>query len=128
MTREEHETFLRQGRDALGALLEPQRRKQRFVLYQLELDEQKAIPFAFKELAALQKAGYEQPPAAMYRMVGAGEVYCPVEQSDAEILKRLFTDCGRNCRRAATGGQWRSLMCRTGPFSPKGLLLCQWGA
>lgn len=93
LTREEHETFLRQGRDALGALLEPQRRKQRFVLYQLELDEQKAIPFAFKELAALQKAGYEQPPAAMYRMVGAGEVYCPVEQSDAEILKRLFADC-----------------------------------
>ena len=63
------------------------------MLYQLELDEQKAIPFAFKELAALQKAGYEQPPAAMYRMVGAGEVYCPVEQSDAEILKRLFADC-----------------------------------
>ena len=93
LTREEHETFLRQGRDALGALLEPQRRKQRFVLYQLELDEQKAIPFAFKELAALQKAGYEQPPTAMYRMVGAGEVYCPVEQSDAEILKRLFADC-----------------------------------
>ena len=93
LTREEHETFLRQGRDALGALLEPQRRKQRFVLYQLELDEQKAIPFAFKELAALQKAGYEQPPAAMYRMVGAGEVYCPEEQSDAEILKRLFADC-----------------------------------
>ena len=93
LTREEHETFLRQGRDALGALLEPQRRKQRFVLYQLELDEQKAIPFAFKELAALQKAGYEQPPAAMYRMVGAGEVYCLVEQSDAEILKRLFADC-----------------------------------
>lgn len=93
LTREEHETFLRQGRDALGALLEPQRRKQRFVLYQLELDEQKAIPFAFKELAALQKAGYEQPPAAMYRMAGSGEVYCPVEQSDAEILKRLFADC-----------------------------------
>ena len=93
MTREEHETFLQKGGDALGALLEPQRRKQRFVLYQLELDEQKAIPFAFKELAALQKAGYEQPPAAMYRMVGAGEIYCPVEQSDAEILKRLFADC-----------------------------------
>ena len=93
LTREEHETFLRQGRDALGALLEPQRRKQRFVLYQLELDEQKAIPFAFKELAALQKAGYEQPPAAMYCMVGAGEIYCPVEQSDTEILKRLFADC-----------------------------------
>ena len=93
LTREEHETFLRQGRDALGALLEPQRRKQRFVLYQLELDEQKAIPFAFKELAALQKAGYEQPPAAMYRRAGAGEGYCPVEQSDAGILKRLFADC-----------------------------------
>ena len=93
LTREEHETFLRQGRDALGALLEPQRRKQRFVLYQLELDEQKAIPFAFKELAALQKAGYEQPPAAMYYVAGSGEIYCPAEESDDTLLKRLFADC-----------------------------------
>lgn len=59
LTREEHETFLRHGREALGVLLEPQRRSQRFVLYQLELDEQKAIPFAFKDMEAVKKAGYQ---------------------------------------------------------------------
>lgn len=92
LTREEHEDFLRHGRKALGVLLEPQRRKQRFVLYQLELDEQRAIPFAFKDMEAVRKAGYEQPPAAQYRMVWTGEVYCPTEQSDAEVLKRLFSE------------------------------------
>lgn len=92
LTREEHETFLRHGREALGVLLEPQRRKQRFVLYQLELDEQRAIPFAFKDMEAVRKAGYEQPPAAQYCMVWTGEVYCPTNQSDAEVLKRLFSE------------------------------------
>lgn len=53
--------FCCHGREALGVLLEPQRRSQRFVLYQLELDEQKAIPFAFKDMEAVKKAGYEQP-------------------------------------------------------------------
>lgn len=92
LTHEEHDAFLRHGREALGALLEPQRRKQRFVLYQLELDEQKAIPFAFKDMEALKKAGYEQPPAALYRLTRSGEIYCPATQSDAEILKRLFSE------------------------------------
>lgn len=92
LTREEHETFLRHGREALGVLLEPQRRSQRFVLYQLELDERKAIPFAFKGMEAVKKAGYEQPPAAQYRMGWTGEIYCPTGQSDTEILQRLFSE------------------------------------
>ena len=81
------------GRDALAALLEPQRRKQRFVLYQLQLDEENAIPFAFKDITALKAAGYEQPPAAMYYVAGSGEIYCPAEESDDTLLKRLFADC-----------------------------------
>lgn len=92
LTSEEYEVFVRQGTKALGALLEHQRRKQAFVLYQLLLDEQKTIPFAFKDYAAVIKAGYEQPPAALYCVVGAGEIYCPVEQTDNEVLKRLLTD------------------------------------
>ena len=93
LTQEEHEIFLRRGRNALAGLLEPQRRKQRFVLYQLQLDEQKAIPFAFKDIAALADAGYEQPPAALYYVAGNGEIYCPVGQADDALLKRLFADC-----------------------------------
>ena len=82
LTGEEHKTFLCGGRDALAALLELQRRKQRFVLYQLQLDEENAIPFAFKDITALKAAGYEQPPAAMYYVAGSGEIYCPAEESD----------------------------------------------
>ena len=93
LTGEEHKTFLCGGRDALAALLEPQRRKQRFVLYQLQLDEENAIPFAFKDITALKAAGYEQPPAAMYYVAGSGEIYCPAEESDDAFLKRLFADC-----------------------------------
>ena len=93
LTQEEHKTFLCRGRDALAALLEPQRRKQRFVLYQLQLDEQNAIPFAFKDITALKAAGYEQPPAALYYVAGTGEIYCPVGQDDDATLKRLFADC-----------------------------------
>ena len=92
LTREEHETFLRHGREALGVLLEPQRRSQRFVLYQLELDERKAIPFAFKGMEAVKKAGYEQPPAAQYRMVWTGEIYCPTGQSDTETVSYTHLD------------------------------------
>lgn len=31
-------------------------------------------------------------PAAQYRMVWTGEVYCPTGQSDTEILQRLFSE------------------------------------
>ena len=63
------------------------------MLYQLQLDEQKAIPFAFKDIAALADAGYEQPPAALYYVAGNGEIYCPVGQADDALLKRLFAYC-----------------------------------
>ena len=59
----------------------------------LQLDEENAIPFAFKDITALKAAGYEQPPAAMYYVAGSGEIYCPAEESDDTLLKRLFADC-----------------------------------
>lgn len=105
LTRKEHEAFLQQGKNALASLLDPQRRKQRFLLYQLELDEQNAIPFAFKDVEALKKAGYEQPPAAQYRLVWTGEIYCPTEQSDAEVLKRLFSDFSEELPEGCCGRQ-----------------------
>nr|WP_242969505.1 YodL domain-containing protein [Anaeromassilibacillus sp. An200] len=89
----------------MASLLDPQRRKQRFLLYQLELDEQNAIPFAFKDVEALKKAGYEQPPAAQYRLVWTGEIYCPTEQSDAEVLKRLFSDFSEELPEGCCGRQ-----------------------
>ena len=49
LTGEEHKTFLCGGRDALAALLEPQRRKQMFVLYQLQRDEENAIQMCIRD-------------------------------------------------------------------------------
>lgn len=50
------------------------------------------VPFAFKRLDALHKAGYEQPPAAAYQTVWSAEVCCPKGQNDMEVLGRLFLD------------------------------------
>lgn len=91
LTHDEYEAFLRHGLKGLASLLDSQRKKQRFVLYQLELDEGHPIPFAFKGTDALEKAGYDQPPAAQYRVVWAGEIDCPAGQSAEEILKHLFS-------------------------------------
>ena len=38
-----------------------------FRIYQLDLN--RVVPFAFQDIAALHKAGYTQPPAAMYQLV-----------------------------------------------------------
>lgn len=91
LTHDEYEAFLRHGLKGLASLLDSQRKKQRFVLYQLELDEDHPIPFAFKGIDALEKAGYDQPPAAQYRAVWAGEIGYPAGQSAEEILKQMFS-------------------------------------
>lgn len=66
-------------------------RKQRFRIYQLEFSEDtQTRPYAFRDIAALHQAGFEQPPAADYRLVeDADLVYTgdPVEQM---ILERIF--------------------------------------
>jgi len=61
-------------------------------IYQLCLSETQTVPFAFKRLDALHKAGYEQPPAAAYQTVWSAEVCCPKGQNDMEVLGRLFLD------------------------------------
>lgn len=52
---------------AAGVPTEAQCKTQRFRLYQLALDAQQPIPFAFHGIEALHKAGYTQPPASLYR-------------------------------------------------------------
>ena len=106
LTGEEHKTFLCGGRDALAALLEHSG-ETKVVLYQLQLDEENAIPFAFKDITALKAAGYEQPPAAMYYVAGSGEIYCPAEESDDTLLKRLFADYRERLPEGCRGRQWR---------------------
>ena len=92
LTKEEYQIFLAQGNRALKDLLDSQRVFRRFCIYQLCLGETQTVPFAFKQLDALRKAGYEQPPAAAYQTVWSAEVCCPKGQNDMEVLGRLFLD------------------------------------
>ena len=62
LTKEEYQIFLAQGNQVLKDLLDSQRVFRRFCIYQLCLGETQTVPFAFKQLDALRKAGYEQPP------------------------------------------------------------------
>ena len=91
LSKEEYQVFTTQGEDALQEMLDNQRQKRRFCIYQLYLKE-KIVPFAFKKVEAMQKAGYDQPPAASYRLVWKAEVCCPKGQNDMEVLERLFLD------------------------------------
>lgn len=97
LTGEEYTIFLRDGTDALKTLLDTKRRLQRFRLYQLDFgEEQKPIPFAFKGMDALHKAGYGQPPAAEYRLMYEGKETCPAGWTDAEILqfiRKRYSSC-----------------------------------
>ena len=92
LTKEEYQIFLAQGNRALKDILASQRVFRRFCIYQLCLSETQTVPFAFKRLDALHKAGYEQPPAAAYQTVWSAEVCCPKGQNDMEVLGRLFLD------------------------------------
>lgn len=92
LTKEEYQIFLAQGNRALKDILDSQRVFRRFCIYQLCLGETQTVPFAFKQLDALRKAGYEQPPAVAYQTVWSAEVCCPKGQNDMEVLGRLFLD------------------------------------
>ena len=72
-------------------LLDSQRRCQHYRIYQLDLSGGKTVPFAFAGIRKMQEKGYEQPPASLYRLVYDGAIFCPNEQSEREVLERIFT-------------------------------------
>lgn len=77
-------------------LMEAQRRRQRYRVYQLILSGAKTIPFAFRGIDHLHKAGYQQPPAADYQLVYDGEICCPLVQEETVVLERIFCLCNDN--------------------------------
>lgn len=77
-------------------MMEAQRRRQRFRIYQLTLSGVKTVPFAFRDISYLHKAGYQQPPAAEYQLVYDGEICCPAEQEEKAVLERIFRRCNDN--------------------------------
>ncbi len=72
-------------------LLDSQRRCQHYRIYQLDLNGGKTVPFAFAGIRKMRENGYEQPPASMYRLVYDGAIFCPNEQSEHDVLERIFT-------------------------------------
>lgn len=72
-------------------------RRCRFRIYQLLFDaDQVTVPFAFKGIRDLYKAGYEQPPASDYQMVCDAELVCPKDWKDADMLEQILERFG-NC-------------------------------
>ena len=108
LTEGEYAVLLQDGQNVLKELLDTQCRKCCFRIYQLDFEEEPTIPFAFLGIEALHKAGFKQPPAAKYRLVCEDSIRVPREQSDDEILQRLFIrystpreDCPKRCLAAS---------------------------
>ncbi len=65
--------------------------EQHYRIYQLDLSGGKIVPFAFAGIRKMRESGYEQPPASMYRLVYDGSILRPSEQSEHDVLERIFT-------------------------------------
>lgn len=92
LTQEEYDMLLQQNLTAtLQECLDGQRRCQHYRIYQLDLSKGMPIPFAFAGIRKMREKGYEQPPASMYRLVCDGSIFCPSEQSEHDVLERIFT-------------------------------------
>lgn len=91
LAQQEYDIYLQTDLSAsLRQVLDSQRCSRKFRIYQLDFEDGKTIPFAFASIDALHKAGYDQPPAAAYRLVYEGEQVCPVVYQDANVLEILF--------------------------------------
>lgn len=88
LNEEEYSLFLHDSSVFEHQLLS-QRQKQGFRIYQLEISLYKTILYAFDGIRALQKAGHDYPPAAEYRLVHEGVLYCDENESDINRLVRI---------------------------------------
>lgn len=75
----------------LDALLQPQRKRYAFRIYQLELtDDNEVIPFAFADISVMREKGkYDQPPAPCYRLVYESSLFCPASAGTQAVLARI---------------------------------------
>lgn len=92
LTEHEYEVYLQQDVSiSFEHLLNSQRKERHFRIYQLELSNDRILPFAFQGIEKLHAAGYDQPPASEYRLIYDGYFMAPVEQTDAEALERVYS-------------------------------------
>ena len=91
LTEREYDVFLQTDLSVtFEQLMNGQRRSQRFRVYQLDLEGGKTVPYAFAGLDKLFKLGLEQPRASDYILAHDGEIICPKDLSDEEVLERIF--------------------------------------
>ena len=87
LTPDEYATMCSKSDAVFENLLQAQRRKQAFRIYQLEFtEERKYIPFAFQGIDALHREGYDQPPADHYQLIFDYEMHCPMAWHEDELL------------------------------------------
>lgn len=88
LTPDEYGTMCSKSDEVFHRMLDVQRRKQSFRIYQLEFTEQRRhIPFAFQGIEALHREGYEQPPAAMYKLIWDHEMFYPMAWQEDQMLQ-----------------------------------------
>lgn len=93
LTEHEYEVYLQSDVSvSFKDLMESQRQKRYFRIYQLDLNlsENRVVPFAFQGIEKLYAAGYDQPPASEYRLIYDGYFMAPPGQTDVEVLGRVF--------------------------------------
>lgn len=80
-----------QDLNALERQLISMQKRQRFRIYQLEFSEAAQVrPYAFQDITALHKLGFEQPPAADYRLVEDADLIYTGELTERTVLQRIF--------------------------------------
>lgn len=90
LSEEEYAHLLRDSVSFEQQLLSMQKRQQ-FRIYQLDFsDEAQTKPYAFRSFEEVKKLGYEQPPAADYRLAEDAALTYAEDLSAIEILERLF--------------------------------------
>lgn len=95
LTEVEYGTLCSKSEQILEKMLSVQRREQFFRIYQLDFGpDHRTIPFAFKGMEGLREAGYEQPPAAEYKLIWDSSIYCPTGWHEEQVLRHISAHYG----------------------------------
>lgn len=95
--QEENAVFCPKGKGAVEKSADSPGKKCRFRIYQLVFEEgRETIPFAFKGIRDLHKAGYGQPPASDYQLVCESELLFPEHWEEKKILEQILDHYGNH--------------------------------
>ena len=94
---EEHAVFCPEEKGSVEKSADSPGKKCRFRIYQLVFEEgRETIPFAFKGIRDLHKAGYGQPPASDYQLVCESELLFPEHWEEKKILEQILDHYGNH--------------------------------